>query len=112
MLTLYNNHMEVFNRHAYRILLGFALFTLGIGTVVYHYVEKLSWFNSYYFSVITLTTVGYGDIVPHTTTGKLFTTFYVLAGVGIITTFISYTMRRRTQKFEQRHKKTAKDLEK
>lgn len=101
--------MQTFNRHIYRILLAFAVFTLGVGTVVYHYVEKLTWLNSYYFSVITLTTVGYGDITPHTDFGKIFTTIYVLIGIGIITTFISYTMRRRADKFERRHNKGTND---
>jgi voltage-gated potassium channel len=97
--------MQTFDKHIYRILLVTALGTLATGTIVYHFVEHLTWLNSYYFSVITLTTVGYGDITPHTAAGKLFTTFYVLFGIGIITTFISLTMRRRASKFEARHSK-------
>ena len=97
--------MNLFDRHAYRLLVGFALATLATGTIVYHLVEKLSWFNAYYFSVITLTTVGYGDITPHTKFGKLFTTFYILVGVGIITSFISATARRRGAKMHDRQQK-------
>ncbi len=95
--------MNAFDRHIYRLLVVFALLTLTTGTIVYHLVEKLSWVNAYYFSVITLSTVGYGDITPHTTFGKLFTTFYIFVGVGIITAFISATMRRRGAKMKQRH---------
>lgn len=91
-------------RHAYRFLVGAAASTLAIGTIVYHFVEHFSWLNAYYFSVITLTTVGYGDLTPHTDFGKLFTTFYVLSGVGIITTFITATIRRRGQKLRDRNK--------
>lgn len=87
-----------FDRYVFRYLLGAAAITLGIGTVVYHLVEHFSWLNAYYFSVITLATVGYGDLTPHTAFGKLFTTFYVLIGVGIITTFITYLIRRRGSK--------------
>jgi voltage-gated potassium channel len=94
---------QTFDRHIYRYLLGLAVFTIALGTVVYHFVEHLSWLNSYYFSVITLATVGYGDITPKTDAGKLFTTFYVFVGVGIITTFISYNLRRRATKIQARH---------
>lgn len=101
---------ESFDRHVYRILLALAVSMIAIGTVVYHIVEKFPWVDSYYFSVITLATVGYGDYVPHTTFGKLFTTFYVFVGVGILTTFISYSMRRRAHKYEERHGKKKADL--
>lgn len=99
---------QSFNKKAYRYLLLIAFLTLATGTVVYHLVEKFSWLNSYYFSVITLATVGYGDFVPHTNFGKIFTTFYVFVGVGIITTFISMTMKRQAYKYTERHDKKDK----
>jgi len=61
-----------------------ALFGLvAIGTVVYHILEKWSWLVSFYFSVCTLTTVGYGDYFPTTDTARLFTAIYVLVGVTV-----------------------------
>lgn len=94
-------HQE-FDRHIYRLLLAAVVIILAVGTVVYHFVEHFKWADSYYFSVITLATVGYGDFVPHTTFGKIFTTFYIFIGVGIITTFISYTVRRRGSKIHRK----------
>jgi len=94
--------MDELNRHAYRYLFSAAVFIVTFGTVFYHFTEKLSWVNAYYFSVVTLSTVGYGDITPHTNAGKIFTTFYIFAGVGIITTFFSAFIRRRGQRFEKR----------
>jgi len=88
-----------FNRHVYRILLGILLLTIVAGTVIFHLVEHFSWLDAYYFSVITLATVGYGDLVPHTSLGKVLTTLYIFIGVGVFTTFISYALRRRAQKF-------------
>jgi voltage-gated potassium channel Kch len=91
------------DKHIYRLLAALVLLTLATGTIVYHFVEHLSWLNAYYFSVITLSTVGYGDITPHTNFGKLFTTFYIFVGVGIITAFITATVRRRGEKLQERH---------
>lgn len=92
----------LFDRRAYRLLVAAAFITLATGTVVYHYVEHWKWIDAYYFSVVTLATVGYGDFVPHTDFGKAFTTFYIFIGVGIITTFITYTMRRRADKIRKK----------
>src|SRR3954469_14521323 len=97
---------EAFDRHVYKILLVAVFVSLSIGTVVYHLVEHFSWVDSYYFSVVTLATVGYGDFSPHTTFGKIFTTFYILAGVGLITTFFSYRLKRRSYKMQQRRKRS------
>jgi voltage-gated potassium channel len=99
---------ESFNKYIYHYLLAAAFSAVIIGTTFYHFVEHLSLLNAYYFSVITLTTIGYGDIVPHTAAGKIFTTFYVIVGIGIITTFISYTMRRRSVKITERHEKNGR----
>lgn len=94
---------ETFSKHVYRILLLSVVFILGLGTVVYHLVEKFPWVDAYYFSVVTLATVGYGDFVPHTTFGKIFTTFYIFAGVGLLATFLNYSLRRRAFKYDERH---------
>lgn len=54
-----------------------------LGAIFYRIVEKFSWLDSFYFTVMTLATVGYGDIVPKTGIGKVFTMFYVLIGISI-----------------------------
>lgn len=92
-----------FDRHIYRILLGLVLLVLGIGTIFYHFVEGWGWVDAYYFCVVTLATVGYGDLTPTTPAGKIFTTLYIFTGVGILTTFISYGLRRRAQRIKRRH---------
>ena len=44
--------------------------------------------DSLYFIVIVFTTVGYGDYVPNTTEGKIFTIFFAYLGVWIISSAI------------------------
>jgi voltage-gated potassium channel len=53
------------------------------GTVVYHYLEGWSWVDSAYFSAVTIATVGYGDHVPVTAAGKLFTIPFIFGGVTV-----------------------------
>ena len=65
------------------------LFILTIGTIFYHNVEGMTYLDALYFSVMTLATVGYGDLSPQTALGKVFTIIYVLIGVGIITAVIA-----------------------
>jgi voltage-gated potassium channel len=96
---------DSFDKYVYRYLLAAAFLALVIGTFFYHFVEHLSWLDAYYFSVVTLTTIGYGDIVPHTAVGKVFTTLYAIFGIGILTTFISYSMQRRSVKIAERRGK-------
>lgn len=103
---------EKYSQYIYRVLLAAAVATIATGTIVYHVVEKFSWLNSYYFSVVTLATVGYGDISPKTAFGKIFTTFYIFVGVGILTTFLSYAMKKRAYKFDTRKQARANHQEK
>ena len=60
-----------------------------VGTAFYMLVEEWSLVDSVYFCAMSLATVGYGDLVPHTDLGKIFTTVYVLAGIGILVSFFT-----------------------
>ena len=91
------------------------LIVLG-GSFVYAKLESMTFFDALYMTVITLTTTGYGDFVPKTYEGKMFTIVLLLLGVGVVTyavstilsyiTSIDFTQRRRmrmekrVQKFE------------
>ncbi len=54
-----------------------------VGTLGFAYLEGLTPFNALYLTIATVTTVGYGDIVPETQGGKLFTMGLIISGVGI-----------------------------
>ena len=60
------------------------LFTVvAIGVVGFWYLEGLDPLDALYLAIATITTVGYGDIVPETPTGKIFTAGLILSGVGV-----------------------------
>lgn len=63
------------------------------GATFYHFVEGLDVLDAVYFCVITLTTVGYGDFSPVTDAGKVFTMFYVIAGIGVLAAYVQLFLR-------------------
>lgn len=62
---------------------------LGLGTLIFHYLEKWTWIQSFYFSVISVTTVGFGDLTPTSDLSRLVVSFYILFGVSIVLAALS-----------------------
>lgn len=71
-------------------VIGMLAFMIGSGTVFFRWAEGWSWLDAYFFTVVTLSTVGYGSLVPVTTIGKLGATIYILSGLGIFAFAISH----------------------
>lgn len=76
--------LDVLSDHASRPIFMWAGAMLLVGTLVYHWLEGWSYLDALYFCVITLATVGYGDLTPTTPIAKVFTIFYVINGVVIL----------------------------
>lgn len=74
------------------------------GTVFFRHAEGWSWLDSYFFTVVTLSTVGYGNLVPVTALGKIGTTVFILLGLGVfavaIQQFGTFAMRKREEHTE------------
>lgn len=74
-----------------KILVSALVFWLLGGTIVFAYSEGWLFYESLYFSIITLLTVGLGDYTPnHNSMGaSLFLYFFVLGGLGMLAVFIN-----------------------
>ena len=53
-----------------------------VGTLGYVLIEGWSAWDAFYMTVITVTTVGYGEVHPMSQAGRIFTVFVLLTGVG------------------------------
>jgi voltage-gated potassium channel len=58
------------------------------GAAGFHYLEGWSWFDSTYMVVITLTTIGYGEVHPLSHNGKIFNMAFIVAGVALATVVV------------------------
>lgn len=78
------------------------LFVLCCGTAALMQVEGLSLGDALYFSVVTMSTVGYGDVVPFTGAGRFVAGVMILTGVGSFMTAVAaasdHLLSRREQK--------------
>lgn len=76
-----------YSRHSSLKNLGIAVFAallvISVGVVGYMNLIGLDPLDALYFTVVTLGSVGYGDIYPETVEAKLFTIFFVLVGVSV-----------------------------
>ena len=64
------------------IALAVTLFFLGVGTAGYVRIEHFPPLDALYMAVITISTVGFGEIHPLSEPGRVFTIFLILFGVG------------------------------
>ncbi|CAM9339680.1 unnamed protein product [Ectocarpus sp. 6 AP-2014] len=62
---------------------------LCLGVLMYTTLAGMSFLDALYFCVVTLTTVGYGDLSAHKPVTKLFACFYILIGVAMVAAFLS-----------------------
>lgn len=72
-----------------RILLLLPLAVMVIGTVGFRFLENLSFFDAFYFTITTISTVGYGDIHPTNTASKIFSIILIIVGIGVFFTILT-----------------------
>jgi voltage-gated potassium channel Kch len=99
--TIFYGLRDVWRDERVRGLLLFAFSMIALATVTFWLLEDWTLLDAAFFSVVTISTVGYGELVPQTVVGKLFAMFYILVGLGVFVAAASAVaealMRRREQ---------------
>ena len=63
---------------------------LALGTVIFWMLEPFTWIQAFYFTVATVTTVGYGDLVPSSDWTRLVVAIYALLSITFYLSFASF----------------------
>jgi hypothetical protein len=65
--------------------LAYLVVVVSLSTLIFSHVEGHSLFDAFYWTITVLSTVGFGDITPHTAIGK---TLFIFDAISGITTYI------------------------
>lgn len=69
------------------VVLAVSISNSGFYTAIHS--DPLTWFDSVYFVIVTITTLGYGDIVPNTVAAQVVTVLIIITGFGLIPVQVS-----------------------
>lgn len=89
------------------LALGVVVLCIGIGSLVLYFVEDLDWVDSIYLSVMSVTTVGYGDRAFKTLPGRLFAAIWLLVSTLMVARAFLYLAEAR---IDRRHRRVAKSV--
>ncbi|KAK4440127.1 Two-pore potassium channel 2 [Sesamum alatum] len=84
------------------LALGVVVLCIGIGVFVMHFVERLNWLDSFYLSVMSVTTVGYGDRAFSTLPGRVFASLWLLVSTLAVARAFLYLTEARVDKRNRR----------
>jgi hypothetical protein len=73
-----------------KLAIGSVVLLIAIGAVFYHYHDGLRWVDSFYFTTMTVMTIGYGDYRPANDISKIFTTIYTLVSVPTLLFYLGW----------------------
>jgi voltage-gated potassium channel len=87
--TLSHAIIAAFSSARIQALLLVCLLIASCQALVFRVVEGWRLLDGFYFSVVSMATVGYGDLAPATPLGKLLTMLFLMIGVGIFVLTVS-----------------------
>lgn len=91
----------------YLILLA-AVFTAGV--VGFSLLEGFSWLDSFYLTLVTIATVGYGDVHPVTVPGKVLAMVIIVTGVGCFIGLVVNVVEHMIYRYEQARRQEKTDM--
>lgn len=86
-----------------RPILLWAAATILVGAILFRWLEGWSWLDAVYFCVVSLTTVGYGDLSPTHPASKMLSIFYILNGIVVLLTLFDRVRVVRTRRVSERN---------
>lgn len=117
MQGFYNNIIE--NIIAIRIAMAFTILVVVflIGSLGYHFIEGMAFFDGFYMTFITITTIGFSELTNLSAAGRILTMVIFVMGIGVISYIASQTtqlifeseifrkraMRKQLEKMEQHY---------
>src|SRR6516164_10296794 len=74
--------MDVLPKLKYLVIALLLLVLFGVAG--FHFIEHWSWFDGFYMVLTTITSIGYGEIHPLSHVGRIFNSFIIVTGVGLV----------------------------
>ena len=74
--------VDVYRKIKFTLALLALVFT--IGTFGFHFIEGWSFFEAFFMTLITVSTIGYGELHPLSQTGRYFDVVVIIMGVGTV----------------------------
>lgn len=81
--TIFHALYDVFADAKVRGLLIFTFSLITLATLLFWRIEGWPLIDAAFFSVVTISTVGYGNLTPVTVAGKIICMIYILLGLGV-----------------------------
>ncbi len=105
-----NNNLSKFMKtNNFDRAIGIAMVIIFVGSVIMSYVEQISIGDALWWSIVTVTTVGYGDISPQTAIGRIVASVLMIMGIGFIgsltSTLSTYFIKKEEAKYRAKEEK-------